>query len=151
MGRSTDCTPIVQKAICDGILAGLHLEVAAPACGVPADTAQEWRRRGEGRAKNRPANATYATFALAVRQAEAQCERGLVTYWRAQVPDNWQAARDMLARRFPDRWANREKVDVGGTGKEIVFRVTYGDSAERPAGVDGPATPTAPEAGSLPG
>ena len=114
MSKPTDLTPEIQKRICDAMLAGNHLSVAAQATGVPAPTAEEWLRRGENRQQNRPNNATYAAFAAAVRSAEAECERNVVLYWRSQIPDNWPAARDFLARRFPSRWANREKIEHSG-------------------------------------
>lgn len=124
MGRPTDLTPEVQRRICDAILSGMHLSPAAEANGVPAETAGEWMRRGENRHKTRPENALYAQFAAAVREAEAQCERAAVVYWRQQIPDNWQAARDFLARRFPARWAPVEKQEhMGKDGGPIVLQV----------------------------
>jgi hypothetical protein len=35
--------------------------------------------------------------------------------WKAQIPNNWQAARDFLARRFPKRWGAKEKIDHTGS------------------------------------
>jgi len=32
----------------------------------------------------------------------------IVAQWRKQIPENWQAARDFLARRFPEHWAPKE-------------------------------------------
>jgi hypothetical protein len=135
MPKPTDLTAAVQKCICDGIVAGMHLCPAAEACKVPAETATEWMRRGENRHRNREQNAQYAQFSAAIHEAEAQCERALVLYWRQQTPENWQAARDLLARRFPERWANREKIEHSGPeGKPIQFievaRGNNGNSAE---------------------
>jgi len=149
MPKPTDLTPQKQTAICTAILGGLHLSPAAEACGVSANTATDWMRRGENRHRSRPENAVYAAFAAAVREAEAQCERALVMTWRSAAIEHKDppAIRDFLARRFPERWANREKIDIGGSGKEIVFRVTYGDPSETPKDrVTSPPTPPTPEA-----
>ena len=117
MPKPTDLTAAVQKCICDGIVAGMHLSPAAEACKVDSQTATEWMRRGEGRQRNRPINAAYAAFSAAVREAEAQCERALVLYWRQQTPENWQASATLLARRFPDRWKERKGIDLSADEK----------------------------------
>ncbi len=114
MPKPTDCTEAVTAKIAAAVLSGMHLSPAAEANGVPAETACEWMRRGENRHRSRPENALYAQFAAKIREAEAGAERAAVTYWRAQIPDNWQAARDFLARRFPQRWANVEKQQHSG-------------------------------------
>jgi hypothetical protein len=31
----------------------------------------------------------------------------LVALWQQHIPENWQAARDFLERRFPQRWGRR--------------------------------------------
>ena len=43
---------------------------------------------------------------------EAEAELEIVQIWKDQMPQNWQAARDFLARRNPERWANHEKLDL---------------------------------------
>lgn len=149
MGRPTDLTDAVQQRIVQAIIGGNHFETACRYAGVAPNTGYEWMARGEGRDRNRERSETYANFAKAIRTAEAQMEVAVVTQIRSQVSDQPRLGLDFLARRFPDRWANREKVDIGGSGKEIVFRVVYGDSGEGRA--DGPAPQAAPEAGPIPG
>lgn len=150
MGRDSLLTEQVEQKIVQAIIGGAHFEIACRYAGIAPRTGYDWMARGEGRARARPANTPFVHFVQAVRDAEAQLEVIVIAQVRKGVPDNPNLGLNFLARRFPDRWANREKIDVGGTGKEIVFRVTYGNPSERAAGVDGPVTPTAPEAGSLP-
>ncbi len=47
-------------------------------------------------------------------RAEAEGEVRLVTLWSNAAPKNWQAARDLLQRRWSDRW--RESTEIVGAG-----------------------------------
>lgn len=42
-------------------------------------------------------------------EAEAAAEIAVVEMWQKATPDNWQACRDFLARRYPERWAREAK------------------------------------------
>jgi len=55
-----------------------------------------------------------------VTRAETEAEATLVRTWSEAAKIDWRAARDMLARRFPERWAQSRHPDVqGGTGFSI--------------------------------
>ena len=56
-----------------------------------------------------------------VKRAEAEAEARMVAQWQAQVPNDWKAARDFLARRYPERWAQKERIDLEHSG-EVVTR-----------------------------
>lgn len=104
MGRPTDCTPEVTERICAALSDGNYIETAAECGGVAANTVYEWIARGAR------GEQPFAKFRDAVQRAEAEAEATLVAQWKAQVPANWQAARDLLARRHPARWAETHKV-----------------------------------------
>ena len=93
----------IEKRILEAIGAGNYIEAACAYAGIHKDTFYRQVKKD-------------ATFAMKVDQAEGQAEVMIVAQWRKQIPDNWQAARDFLARRHPERWANKEKREV--TGKD---------------------------------
>lgn len=111
-GRPTILTPDVQEKICNAIKAGNYYEAACAYAGISYAAFNDWIKRGEGRSKNRPANKVYVDFVSAVRLAEAASEVRVVTQWQQQIPEDWRAASTFLARRFPKRWANVEKVQI---------------------------------------
>ena len=98
VGPPIKLTPSVQKTVCDMVRAGNYLKVACAAAGISADSLSRWRKKGA--AGEEP----FATFLLELQQAELDCESALVKKWHDAAPDDWRAARDLLARRFPDRW-----------------------------------------------
>jgi hypothetical protein len=62
----------------------------------------------------------YLQFFHAVTRAETEAEATLVQAWNAAGKIDWRAARDMLARRFPERWAQSKQPDIqGGTSFQI--------------------------------
>ena len=104
----------MQDKICNAIRAGSFFEVACEYAGVAAQTGYEWIRRGEGRHSTRPYNLDYAAFASAVRTAEREGEVALAASWRRAGADDWRAAAEFLARRFPERWSPKLKHELSG-------------------------------------
>jgi hypothetical protein len=110
---------------------------AALLAGVDTNTVREWRARGEGRDTTRPQTPLYATFATALQKAEAANEArqiqvildaaagGMVIEESTTVfPDGrarstikrtlpqWQASAWYLERRYPERYALRNRLDI---------------------------------------
>ena len=109
MARPTKLSPEVQQKICDAIRAGNYLETAAVLAGVDPSSFRRWRAKGrEAR------TGVFCAFCAAVDQAEAEAEAELVKMWRSACPETWQAVRDLLARRHPERWGPRERKEVTG-------------------------------------
>jgi transposase len=109
MGRPTKLTPEVQKRICDAIKAGNYYEAAAAYADVDYRTFRNWMERGE-----KAGSGIYFQFFQSVARAEAEAEVRIVAQWQQQIPENWAAARDFLARRHPERWGPKEKREVSG-------------------------------------
>lgn len=116
-GRPCKLTPEVQGRICDAIRAGNYYEAATAAAGVDYATFRRWLERG-AKASGGP----FREFCEAVQKAQADAEATVVAQWREQIPANWQAARDFLARRFPGRWGPKERHEItGADGGPIRF------------------------------
>jgi hypothetical protein len=99
--------------ICEKVMDGNFPLTAAVACGVATPQYNEWIRLGnteinsisEGNKLNEK-NAIYVHLVTQVATAEATAESRAVAFWQNHVSENWQAARDFLARRYPARWSN---------------------------------------------
>lgn len=117
-GRPTLLTPERQEKIVGAIREGNYFVAACRAAGISELTGYEWLRRGTNRARNRPTNELFARFAKAVAEAEAAAELKIVGEWRSKVPGSWEAAKEFLARRYPERWSPTYKHEVGGPGGE---------------------------------
>jgi hypothetical protein len=108
-GRPTALTPKVRDVIVMAVAEGCPLGSACAAAGVSATAGYEWLRRGRGQGA-RPNAPVYAQFADALARAEAESEAALVRHWYVAAASDWRAARDLLARRFPERWGKSAAV-----------------------------------------
>jgi hypothetical protein len=97
MGRPTKLTPEVKDRLLSALRAGNYLEPACVYAGISYQTFLNWKERGE-----REGRGPYFEF--------------LVAQWQQAMPENWQAVRDFLDRRHPDRWRKREELQH--TGKD---------------------------------
>lgn len=111
MGRPTKLTADVQERICQKIREGNYYEAACAFAGVDYATFRRWMEKGET-ANTGP----FREFCEAIQRAVAEAEVAVVAQWQADMPGNWQASRDFLARRFPDRWGPRERKELTGKG-----------------------------------
>lgn len=112
-GRPSKLTPEVQTKIVKVLADGGHYVTAATVAGVEYTTFRNWMLRGA-----QAHSGQYFDFLNAVKAAEAQAEAEAVAAWKSAIPDSWQAARDFLARRFPERWSDKARVDVSFVKKE---------------------------------
>lgn len=112
-GRPSKLTPQVKKKLLDAIRAGNYYEPACMYAGISYRSFRRWMDKGE-KAKS----GEFWQFCQEVKQAEAEAEARVVAMWQKQIPDSWQAARDFLERRYPDRWGRREKIDLSGEVKQ---------------------------------
>src|SRR5439155_9145176 len=110
-GRPTKLTPDVQERLTSAIRAGNFYEAACGYAGIDYRTFRRWMERGE-----RESRGQFRALREAVEKAEADAEVTVVAQWRSQISSSWQAARDFLARRYPDRWRPSERLEHSGPG-----------------------------------
>src|SRR5262249_7464571 len=118
-GRPSALTHEVAKRICDAIAAGNYYKAACTYAGIGYSTFLKWMKWG-----NKGRRGKFREFRRAVEKAKAECEVAIVAQWRAQTPDNWQAGRDFLARRYPERWGPKDRHEVvGGRGGPVRLQI----------------------------
>jgi len=90
-------TTVRANQICDQIAKGLPILQSAIACGISRTTFYRWK-------DERP------EFEEMVNQAVAVSEARLLN--KISDAEDWRAAAWVMERRFPDRWAKRDKVEM---------------------------------------
>lgn len=116
-GRKTKLTPLVQEKIVKAIRAGNYAYVAAQYAGISQASFYGWLIRGEAEkerlsqngARPRKAETVFVEFLEAIKSAEAQAEAIRVAMITKASQETWQAAAWWLERKFPDRWARKDK------------------------------------------
>lgn len=105
--RRMKCNPDTIERLRKAIAAGNHIQTACAYVGIDRGTYYCWMHR----AKQRP-NTIYGEFARAMDAAQAECEVRIAAQWQQKVPEDWRAARDFLAKRFPERWGDQVRIRV---------------------------------------
>lgn len=109
MAAPTKLTPDVQERLLGAIASGNYYETACALAGIHYGTMRQWLIDGK-QARSGPKREFYE----AVTRAEAEAESRVVAMWQAKMPEDWQAARDFLARRHADRWGPKDKHQITG-------------------------------------
>jgi hypothetical protein len=97
----------VTEKVCEVLRKGGYRMIAAKAAGISWTSFKSYMVRGA------KAEEPFATFAAAVKNAETDCEGALsgYVYVAASDPKYWTAAMALLERRWPGRWARRDRID----------------------------------------
>ena len=127
-GRRTKLTKELQDQFTGLIAQGVFLRQACEFVGVSEQSIYNWMARGSTellRLENYPRSkplvkeAIYVEFFRQVKKAENTSEIRSVTQWQNAIKDgDWRAAKDFLARRFPDRWSPRIEI-TGAEGAPV--------------------------------
>ena len=127
-GRNSKLTKEIQDEFCRLITQGIFVRQACEFIGVAEQTIYNWMARGSAeilRLENNPRSkmatkeAPFVEFFRAVKKAENTSEVRAVTQWQQAIKDgDWRAAKDFLARRFPDRWSPRLEI-TGADGAPV--------------------------------
>lgn len=117
-GRPSEFDEAAPKIIAS-IRGGSTYKCASACARVSYLTFNLWMNKGREAFKNGELDSKYLKFLNDVEQAEAEIQQDCVRAWQTFVPMNWQAARDFLARRNPDEWGSKDRVDVTSNGETV--------------------------------
>lgn len=124
VGMPTLYTPKVVTDILAALGVGNFITTACQYAGVTSQSFYEWKSR-------------YPDFADAAEKAMAASEVALVTVWRQQANGgDWRAARDLLGRRWPERWAERHHLTHAGDPDQPIITQTTPAAAQPAARYD---------------
>ena len=117
-GRPTKLTPELMDKICNYIREGNYAITACRLAGISERAYYYWKERGE------KGDGIYVEFLEKVEQADAEAEAYLLSKMYDAAPPDWRAAETTLARRWPGRWARKDKHEVDIQTTRIVnFKV----------------------------
>jgi hypothetical protein len=108
--------------ICQALATGATRTVAARYGGLDESTYYRYVRDGrqildEGRAPDGEPERLMVSLVERIEEAEVEAElRLLGNIAKAGNEGDWRASAHILARRWPDRWADRSKLEVTGEG-----------------------------------
>lgn len=107
MGRNSKLTPELQEKICESLENGNYIETTCLSVGINQSTFYDWLNRGE-----QENNSLYTEFSKAVTRSQAKAEEKLLKLVLDSAPKDWRAAVWILERRFSERWANTQRVNI---------------------------------------
>lgn len=115
---------LLGPTIVELVRAGMRPSAAAQAAGIARSTLSGWIKRGvaenmsiEGGAEPNSIEAPYKKFVDELNKAEAESQAGLVVAWFKEARSgDWKAAKEFLARRWPDEWGGNDTVKVEVSG-----------------------------------
>ncbi len=118
--------------ILENLAKGGHFAKACRAAGISPHTGNLWRRLGRLQVGEHEdtclARPEHIAFEEAVEETLAKFEMRILGYWVAAAETNWQAARDLLARRFPQRWGNAERREIQmRANRQMELQLVWGD------------------------
>lgn len=111
-------TPMRRVAILRALRAGMHRGQAAIAAGISPSTFSRWLEQGE-----RDGDGKCGELYHAVIAAEMACEYSLVASMQRAAVTDWRAAEALLKRRYPDRWGDRQRLDLASVEDEEFRRL----------------------------
>ena len=118
----TKLTPEIQAEIVKRLKIGCYAKTVVEAVGINRATYYRWLERGERskklaeEGKKIPKEEKiYCDFCDSVRQADAEGEVSITAMIFNQVKDDWRAGMELLARKYPERWARKEYIDFKGS------------------------------------
>lgn len=107
--------------VLEALKKGVYFVVACKAAAVSVNVARQWKSLGQHEVgfvsdSGNITNEGHVWFASEVDRILGEVEASVVENWVAAARENWQAGRDYLARRFPQRWGNTEhrQIEVHG-------------------------------------
>lgn len=133
-GRPVKLSPEIQKAIIEAVEMGNYPEVAAAYAGVNKSTMLDWLKRGareiqkrskKGYKRNKGED-KYVCFSNALSKAIAKSELLDVQAISNATEKYWQAAAWRLERKFSNRWALKQKIELETNDKAIQVEVDVG-------------------------
>lgn len=111
LGRPSEFTAEVEKAILDALAAGASIRSACGAAGIGTTTFYRWLSQAEGA----DAPEHFRAFRDASTRARSQARVAYAAVIRRAANEgDWRAAAWFLERSEPEEWAQRQKLEHSG-------------------------------------
>ena len=118
----TKLTQALIEAITKKLKVGAYVKYVALSENISERVYYKWIARGlkseklaELGKKIPETEKIYVQFVQSVRQADAEAQVVMTTMVFAQGRNDWRAALELMARKWPEQWARKEYMDFKGT------------------------------------
>jgi len=119
-GGELQLTDALTEIVCVGLRTGNYISVVCGSVGITTSAFNTWARRGKNEYERclnpdvipNASELVYMDFYTQISEARTNAEIELVGMWREHAETNWQAARDFLARRYPERWGSKAGLKI---------------------------------------
>lgn len=122
IGRKIKLTPGLIENFVKKLKIGSYAKYVAMSEGITERTYYLWLERGakaeklwEMGRKVPEEEVLFFQFFQSIRQAEAESQVLLTSMVFSQAKDDWKAAMELMARKWPEQWAKKEYMDFKGT------------------------------------
>lgn len=112
-GRPPKLTPEVEARLLSALNGGNYRKVACDWAGVSTRAFRDWMLAGKRRPRSR-----FGQFRRKVLEAERGAEMAMVGRVMMAAKDDPKHAQWWLARKFPERWADKTRIRAELTGKD---------------------------------
>lgn len=106
---ATKMSPELVETFYRLVAEGNYYIAACEAVGISYATFRSWMAQGKVSSDD---NDPFRAFYLLIREADSLAEQHAVRSWRKHFSRDYRAARDFLARRYPQRWAEQQRLTV---------------------------------------
>lgn len=121
-GRPPKLTPDVELTVCEGISVGMPPELACERAGITRRSLSNWQKWGQEEIEQladgeQPQPGSYAHLFLRLKIALGECaysQLQTISEARTDKTINWQAAAWIAERRWPEFFARKTVIEVGG-------------------------------------
>lgn len=117
----TKLTKEIIDDVAKKLKVGSYAKVVIASIGIHEATYYRWLERGNKALKLKmlgkkipETEKIFCEFCESIRQSEAEGEVVLTTMIFSKANDDWKAAMELLARKYPDRWARKDSVNLSG-------------------------------------
>jgi len=139
MGRKTLLNSARQKIIVDSLKDGHYDNVAYVRAGISDRCYYKWIERGttprlKKDGKPYAEDLPFVQFVQAITRARVEGEAWHVENWRNHAKNDGRLSVEYLARKYPDKWAKTERIDVTSNKKEVkgFVYLTRGEDGDNP-------------------
>ncbi len=122
IGRKLKLTPELTESFAKKLKVGAFAKYVAMSEGITERTYYSWLERGkraeklhELRKKVPESERLFFQFFQSIRQSEGEAQVVLTAMVFSQAKEDWRAALELMARKWPEQWAKKEYLDFKGS------------------------------------
>lgn len=118
VGRKSKLTKERVDRICEALMKGAYVVTACKSVGITQNTFYKWKKLGE-----EGVEPYKSEFLDRIEEADALGELALLENLDDFSTSNWQVNAWRLERKYPQRWARTERVDLSTQNNDFKIQI----------------------------